>query len=154
MQSSQFPYLVWWAAFKVVSLLQIPASLNSHICVTFLSLDRVLQDEMRCHFQYQILKILMTSVLVILTHTSLSDTYLWEKQVAMWWAALWRGGWAESNVFLWWLACTQSLLSHEFQGMNLEMESFPGKSQGYCSLDRHLSQNLYTSNSEVLESQK
>lgn len=32
----------------------------------------------------------VTSVLAILTHTSLSDTFLWEKQVTMWWATLWR----------------------------------------------------------------
>lgn len=136
MQSSQFPYLVWWAAFKVVSLLQIPASLNSHICVTLLSLDRVLQDEMRCHFQYQILKILwllswlFSLILLFQIPISGRSKLLCGEQP-------YEENQAESNVFLWWLACTQSLLSHEFQGMNLEMESFPGKSWGYCSLDRH-----------------
>ena len=135
MQSSQFPYLVWRAAFKVVSFLQISASLNSHICVSLLSLDRVLQYEMGCHFQYQVLKILWLLSwlfsLILLSQIPISG-----RSKLLYCEQPYEENQVESNnVFLQWPVCTQSL--PRATRVNLEVESCPGKSWGDCSLDRH-----------------
>lgn len=121
MQSSQFPYLVWWAAFKSLPANPLPPWIHILCDLSVSGQSTAGWDEMS--FSISDSKNTVTSVLVILTHTSLSDTYLWG-WVAMWWAAYERPKQCLPLV----TGMYSKLAKSWIQGMNLEMESFPGKS--------------------------
>lgn len=103
---SLLSFLIWYGGLYGGLSPMNPCLLEfTHLCNPFLSGQSIVGwDGMS--FSISDSKNTWTSLLVILTHTSLSDTFLWEKQVAMCWEHEENG--AESNnVFLQWPACTQ-----------------------------------------------